>query len=172
MGTKIYDVIQTDAAINPGNSGGPLLDSSGRLIGVNTAIYSPSGAYSGIGFSIPVNVVNIVVPDLIKYGEVKRPILGIELVNQNYVRMPGAMISRISEGSPAERAGLLGLTRSRNGSVLAGDLIVGLDNKEITSSIDLIEALEMYKPGDSVLVLFKRGREDKEVRIKLASSVE
>ena len=172
MGTKIYDVIQTDAAINPGNSGGPLLDSSGRLIGVNTAIFSPSGAYSGIGFSIPVNVVNIVVPDLIKYGRVRRPIIGIELVNQNYVRQPGAMISNISEDGPAEKAGLLGLTRSRNGSVLAGDLIIGLDSREITSNIDLIETLENYKPGDTITLMFKRGREDKEVKITLASSVE
>ena len=172
MGTKIYDVIQTDAAINPGNSGGPLLDSSGRLIGVNTAIFSPSGAYSGIGFSIPVNVVNIVVPDLIQYGQLRRPIIGIELVNQNYVRQPGAMISKIIEDSPADKAGLLGLSRSSSGSILAGDLIIGIDNYEITSGIDLIETLEKFNPGDKITVMYRRGRDAKEATLTLASSVQ
>ena len=170
-GTKIYDVIQTDAAINPGNSGGPLLDSSGKLIGVNTAIYSPSGAYSGIGFSIPVNEVSMVVPDLIKYGRVNRPIIGIELVNQSYVRYPGAMIRKTSDDGPAKGAGLLGLSRSRSGSILEGDLIIGLDEDEITSNIDLIETLDKYKPGDDVLVTFRRGDKVLEVRLTLASSV-
>jgi len=172
MGTKIYDVIQTDAAINPGNSGGPLLDSSGRLIGVNTAIFSPSGAYSGIGFSIPVNVVNIVVPDLIEYGQLRRPIMGIELVNQNYVKQPGAMISKIIEDSPADTAGLLGLSRSSSGSILAGDLIIGIDNYEITSGIDLIETLEKFNPGDKITIMYKRGRDAKEATLTLASSVQ
>lgn len=172
MGTKIYDVIQTDAAINPGNSGGPLLDSSGRLIGVNTAIFSPSGAYSGIGFSIPVNVVNIVVPDLIEYGQLRRPIMGIELVNQNYVKQPGAMISKIIEDSPADTAGLLGLSRSSSGSILAGDLIIGIDNYEITSGIDLIETLEKFNPGDRITIMYKRGRDAKEATLTLASSVQ
>lgn len=171
MGTKIYDVIQTDAAINPGNSGGPLLDSSGRLIGVNTAIYSPSGAYSGIGFSIPVDIVNIIVPDLIKYGRVNRPIIGIELVNQSKVRVPGAMISKVSEGSPAMNAGLRGLTRSRNGSVLPGDLIIGIDENEIKSNIDLIETLEKYKVGDVINITVDRMGEPYDVSLKLASSV-
>jgi len=171
MGTKIYDVIQTDAAINPGNSGGPLLDSSGRLIGVNTAIYSPSGAYSGIGFSIPVDVVNIVVPDLIKYGRVNRPVMGIELVNQSKVRVPGAMISKVSEGSPAMRAGLRGLARSRNGSVLPGDLIIGIDNNKIGSNNDLIETLEKYKVGDMINVSIDRRGELYDVSLKLVSSV-
>ncbi len=170
-GTKIYDVIQTDAAINPGNSGGPLLNSSGRVIGVNTAIYSPSGAYSGIGFSIPIDVVNIVVPDLIQYGRVKRPIMGVELVSPNYVRDAGAMIRNVSEGSPAERAGLIGLSRGRNGVTLAGDLIVGIDEKDISSNVDLIEALEKYKPGDNITVIYNRGGKMYETSLKLTSSV-
>ena len=172
MGTKIHDVIQTDAAINPGNSGGPLLDSSGRLIGVNTAIFSPSGAYSGIGFSIPVSVVNIVVPDLIQYGKLKRPIIGIELVNQNYVRQQGAMISEIIKNGPAEKAGLLGLSYSQSGSVLAGDLIIAIDDYEITSNIDLIETLENFNPGDRVTIMYVRGRDAKEAVLTLASSVQ
>jgi len=169
-GRKIYDVIQTDAAINPGNSGGPLLDSSGRLIGVNTAIYSPSGAYSGIGFSIPVDVVNKVVPDLINYGRVNRPILGVALLDPSYVKVPGAMIKNVFENSPAERAGLVGLSRSRSGNMLAGDLIIGIDQAEIKSNEDLIELLETYKPDDVVTVKFDRGGEEMEITLKLASS--
>jgi S1-C subfamily serine protease len=107
-GRPIRDVIQTDAAINPGNSGGPLLDSYGRLIGVNTMIYSPSGASAGIGFSIPVDEVNWVVSDLIKYGEVKRPKIGIELLPPQYAQnwgIEGAMIMGIVPGGGAEQAG-------------------------------------------------------------------
>jgi len=108
-GRPIRDVIQTDAAINPGNSGGPLIDSNGRLIGVNTMIYSPSGASAGIGFSIPVDEVNWVVPDIIEFGEVRRPILGINLVAEQHtqrLKMEGALILDIVPGSPAERYGL------------------------------------------------------------------
>lgn len=170
-GRKIYDVIQTDAAINPGNSGGPLLDSSGRLIGVNTAIYSPSGAYSGIGFSIPVDVVNLVVPDLIAYGRVNRPIMGVELVSQAHVNAPGAMISRVMERSPAARAGLRGLSRARNGTVLPGDLITDIDGKEITSNLELVEALENYKPQDEILIGFIRKGELQRIKLRLTSTV-
>lgn len=171
-GRKIYDVIQTDAAINPGNSGGPLLDSSGRLIGVNTAIYSPSGAYSGIGFSIPVNVVNLVVPDLITYGKVNRPIMGIELVAKAYVKESGAMISKVSENSPAMRAGLRGLGRTSNGSISRGDVIKAISGNEVNSNEELIVALENYKPGDIITVSFRRNNTLNEVRLKLASSVD
>ena len=169
-GTKIYDVIQTDAAINPGNSGGPLLDSSGRLIGVNTAIYSPSGAYSGIGFSIPVDIVNMVIPDLIKYGRVNRPLIGIELVNQSYVREPGAMINKVTEGGPAMGVGLKGIARS-NGSIIAGDLIKAIDGNQIVSNVSLIETLEKYKPGDQVTISYDRNGQLYEVELKLSSSV-
>jgi len=171
-GRKIYDVIQTDAAINPGNSGGPLLDSSGRLIGVNTAIYSPSGAYSGIGFSIPVNVVNIVVPDLIKFGRVNRPIMGVELVNKAYVKESGAMISKVSENSPALQAGLRGLGRNRNGSLTRGDVIKAISGVIIEDNESLIVALEKYSPGDIITVQFVRGETLKEVQLRLASSVD
>lgn len=170
-GQKIYDVIQTDAAINPGNSGGPLLDSSGRLIGVNTAIYSPSGAYSGIGFSIPVDVVQIVVPDLVSYGRVNRPWMGVELVPPNYINVSGAMIHNVLQGSPADRAGLRGLGRARNGSLLPGDLILSIDDNDIRSNIDLMDALDNYKPGDEVKILFDRRGEEKTTILKLTSSV-
>lgn len=170
-GRKIYDVIQTDAAINPGNSGGPLLNSSGLLIGVNTAIYSPSGAYSGIGFSIPVDIVNKIVPDLISYGRVNRPVIGVELMSENYVNVEGAMIGKILKNSPADKAGLVGVSRAQNGRYLAGDIIKTIDNYKIKSNVDLIEALEKYKPEDSVVITFERGDKILETELKLISTV-
>jgi len=145
-GIPIKDVIQTDAAINPGNSGGPLLDSSGRLIGVNTAIYSPSGAYAGIGFSIPVDVVNWIVPDLIEYGEVRRPILGVELLPDQYHEEKGAMVRAVSPGSPADEVGLRGIIRARSGGYSYGDIIKSIDGKSVETSSDLILILERYNP--------------------------
>lgn len=171
-GRKIYDVIQTDAAINPGNSGGPLLNSSGELIGVNTAIYSPSGAYSGIGFSIPVDVVADVVPDLIKYGEVRRPLIGVSLVNDRYFRESGAMIHSVSPNGPADKAGLKGIQRSRNGQTLFGDIIKFIDDKEIQTSTDLMEVLEGYEPDDKVKLTILRNGELVEYEIVLTSSVD
>jgi len=169
-GRKIYDVIQTDAAINPGNSGGPLLNSSGKLIGVNTAIYSPSGAYSGIGFSIPVDVVKKIVPDLINYGRINRPVMGVELMNENYVNVTGAMISKVMKNSPADRAGLEGISRASNGRYIAGDIIKSIDNKAITSNTDLIETLEKYKPQDIVEIIYIRGDDENRVTMKLIST--
>ncbi len=167
----IKDVIQTDAAINPGNSGGPLLDSSGRLIGVNTAIYSPSGASAGIGFSIPVDVVKWVVPDLIRYGEVRRPILGVGLLEANQYSGTGAMLKYVEEGSPADEAGLIGMSQDQYGRLLAGDVILQIDNFEISDNNDLINALEKYKIGDEIRIRFKRGERIGNVSLKLASSI-
>ena len=170
-GRKIYDVIQTDAAINPGNSGGPLLNSSGKLIGVNTAIFSPSGAYSGIGFSIPVDVVKLIIPDLIAYGRVNRPVLGIELMNENYVKAEGAMISKVFKNGPADIAGLEGISRARNGQYLAGDIIKSLDDNKVTSNVELIETLEKYKPNDIIEVTYERGNQLSKVKLRLISTV-
>lgn len=170
-GRKIYDVIQTDAAINPGNSGGPLLNSSGKVIGVNTAIFSPSGAYSGIGFSIPIDAVKIIVPDLIAYGRINRPVIGVELMSENYVNAEGAMIRRVIENGPAANAGLEGISRASNGQYLAGDIIKFIDKKPVKSNLDLIEALERYKPEDTIEVTFERGSELSKVRVKLISTV-
>ena len=170
-GRRIYDVIQTDAAINPGNSGGPLLDSSGRLIGVNTAIYSPSGAYSGIGFSIPVDVVNLVVPDLITYGEINRPVMGVVLMNPAYVKRKGAMIGRIAEGGPAMKAGLKGIIRTKDGRQLAGDLIIQVDEQTIATNEQLIETLESYKPNDIITVTVDRRGEMQQFEVRLDSSL-
>jgi S1-C subfamily serine protease len=159
----IRDVIQTDAAINPGNSGGPLLDSSGKLIGVNTQIYSPSGASAGIGFSIPVDAVKWVVPELIQYGELRRPVIGVELVSQNNVKrygMEGALIFNVTDGGPAQKAGLQSTRRDSRGRIIFGDLITGLNNVPIKSNNDLILALEEYDAGDKVNVKVVRNKEE------------
>lgn len=169
-GIPIKDVIQTDAAINPGNSGGPLLDSSGRLIGVNTAIYSPSGAYAGIGFSIPVDVVNWVVPELITYGKLQRPSLGVELATSQQTKrigLEGALVLGTTPGGAAEKAGIRPTYRDRYGRISLGDVIVGIDNEKISSPNDLVLILEKYKPGDVVKVKIMRGKEEETVSLKL-----
>ena len=161
-GAPIRDVIQTDAAINPGNSGGPLLDSAGRVIGVNTAIYSPSGASSGIGFAIPVADVRRAVPDLIAYGHIQRPTLGVELAPDSVVRqlgMEGAMVFRIQRGSGADRAGMQATRRDPFGRWSLGDVIVGVDGRPVRSSGDILVVLEAKKAGDKVkLSVIRDGR--------------
>ncbi len=154
-GLPIKDAIQTDAAINPGNSGGPLLDSSGKLIGVNTSIYSPSGAYAGIGFSIPVDVVRWVVPDLMQYGRLMRPSLSIEMASNDVSRrfgFEGVLVINVVEGGAADKAGLQPTLRNQRGQIILGDIIVGLNDEKITSRNDLLLALEKYKVGDKVTV--------------------
>ena len=168
--TPIEDVIQTDAAINPGNSGGPLLDSSGRLIGVNTLIYSPSGASAGIGFAIPVDTINWVVPDLIEYGRIRRPVLGIYPLSNSLARrwgIEGVMFYRVDPGGSADRAGLLPLLRDRRGRILPGDAIVAIDGEEIRSRGDLTLILEKRQVGDRVEVSFIREGERRSVSLTL-----
>jgi S1-C subfamily serine protease len=166
----IRDVIQTDAAINPGNSGGPLLDSAGRLIGVNTAIYSPSGGSDGIGFAIPVDTVSWVVPELIAKGRIERPRLGFELVSAGrYLEVEGALITRIDPGSAAERAGLRGTYRDRRGRVLVGDIVVALDGLPVRTGDDVFLALERRRPGESVRVTYLRDGREASVEIELAA---
>jgi S1-C subfamily serine protease len=161
----IRDVIQCDAAINPGNSGGPLLDSSGHLIGVNTMIYSPSGASAGIGFAIPVDTVNWVVPDLIRYGVVNRPYLGINDYDDRVIRrygLEGVLITAIETDSGAGRAGLRGTTRNRLGETVMGDIITAIEGEPIRSFDDLYLLLEKYRPGDRVeLTILREGQERK-----------
>jgi S1-C subfamily serine protease len=158
-GVPIRDVIQTDAAINPGNSGGPLLDSSGRLIGVNTAIYSPSGAYAGIGFAIPVDTVAWVVPDLIAHGRLVRPTLGVQLVAQEQTErlgLEGALVLGIVPRSGAAVAGLRATQRDERGRIILGDLIVEIEGQPVRSNSDLLLALEGKRPGDSIRVTIDR----------------
>jgi S1-C subfamily serine protease len=169
-GTPIRDVIQTDAAINPGNSGGPLLDSSGRLIGVNTAIYSPSGGSSGIGFAIPERDVAWAVPDLIRYGRLQRPTLGVEPIPENVAQrlgVDGVVVYRVDRGSGAERAGLQGLRRAAFGRVELGDVIVTVDGQHVASSGDLLVALEGKAAGRTVRLGVLRGDRRVEIPVQL-----
>jgi S1-C subfamily serine protease len=156
----IRGVIQTDAAINPGNSGGPLLDSAGRLVGVTTAIYSPSGASAGIGFAIPVDTVNRVVPQLIAHGRMMRPVLGVQTAADRVaerLKLEGVLVVKVSPGSGAEKAGLRSTEVGRRGTIeRLGDVIVAIDGKPIKSQDDLLLTLENYKPGDTVNVTLRR----------------
>ena len=161
----IRDLIQTDAAINPGNSGGPLLDSAGRLIGVNTAIYSPSGAYAGIGFAIPVDTVNRIVPQLIAYGRYLEPSLGVDVderlnrLAKTRLGFDGVMIVRVDPGSAAARAGLRGITLYPDGSFDPGDIILSIDGRPVHSVEDLEKILETHRIGDVVtLEIARNGR--------------
>ncbi len=168
-GIPIRDVIQTDAAINPGNSGGPLLNSSGQLIGVNTAIYSPSGASAGIGFSIPVDVVTWVVPDLIQFGQVNRPLIGVSLARP-LRNIEGAVVVEVVEDSPAANAGIQPTTMDRFGNINLGDVIVAINDDQVTSNSDLYLALEKYQAGDQVTVTVQRDDQLVDLPIRLISS--
>jgi S1-C subfamily serine protease len=171
-GRNIEHLIQTDAAINPGNSGGPLLDSSGRLVGINTAIYSPSGASAGIGFAVPVDTVMRVVPQLIKTGKYIRPALGIEVDEQLNVRLQkltgrqGVFVLRVQPGSAAERAGLVGASVTPQG-ILPGDLITALDGKPIDAVSTLLARLDDHRIGDVVELTVEREGKARAVRIEL-----
>jgi S1-C subfamily serine protease len=157
-GRNIDGVIQTDAAINPGNSGGPLLDSAGRLIGVNTAIRSPSGASAGVGFAIPVEVVNRSVPEILQHGRVLRPGLGIVTVKDSVAQslgLEGVIVRDVVNQSAAEQAGIEPMKINSAGE-LFGDIIVGVDGKAIKNYEDYLAILDMHKPGDKVTVKVKR----------------
>jgi S1-C subfamily serine protease len=166
---SISGVIQIDAAINPGNSGGPLLDSAGRLIGMNTAIYSPSGASAGVGFAIPVDTINRIVPQLIANGQVTRPGMGITLLSDAFserARLPGVAIEKVLSGSAADRAGLQGI-QIRNGAPYLGDVIVQIGETPTPDSNALFNALEQYEVGETVNVVVRRGNERVRVPVKL-----
>jgi S1-C subfamily serine protease len=167
----IRGVIQTSAAINPGNSGGPLLDSFGRLIGMNTAILSKSGTFGGIGFAIPVDEINRVVPQLINHGKVVRPRLGVQVAEDQQAKQvgvkEGALVVRVFAGSPAEAAGLRGVQQDDDGQLVLGDVITAIDDKPVKAGKDLFSVLEQYRPGDTVTVKFLRNGEKKEAKATL-----
>jgi S1-C subfamily serine protease len=171
-GLTIEHLIQTDAAINPGNSGGPLLDSAGRLIGINTAIYSPSGASAGIGFSVPVDTVMRVVPQLIKTGKYIRPALGIEVDAQLNQRLQalvggqGVFVLRVMPGSAAQKAGLIGVQTSAQG-IVPGDRITAIEGKTINDVAALFASLDQRRVGDVVTVTVERAGRSREVRVEL-----
>lgn len=172
-GGVIDHLIQTDAAINPGNSGGPLIDSAGRLIGINTAIYSPSGAYAGIGFAVPVDTVNRVVPRLVAHGRYVRPSLGIvadDDISENIgsqLGVEGLLVLRVDSGSPADRAGLRGTRMLRDGSVVPGDIIQSIDGKRVRKLGDMLDMLEGYRIGDQVDLGVYRSGQTITVRVTL-----
>jgi len=169
-GRTIHDVIQTDAAINPGNSGGPLLDSSGRLVGVNTAIYSPSGAYAGVGFAVPVDTVREIVPQLIRYGEPIHPGIGVGVLNDYAAArygFEGIVITEVTDSGPAHEAGLEAVQVDRRGRVY-GDVIVGVDGIRVRTLAELRDRFEdAGGVGSKVtLMLLRQGRQ-REVEIEL-----
>ena len=170
-GRSIRDVIQTDAAINPGNSGGPLLDSQGRVIGMNSAIVSRTGAFAGIGFAIPVDTLRRLVPQLISRGRPIEAGIGFQPVPDNYVvrwGFEGVMVGRVFQGSPAERAGLKGVTVDRRGRVsVVGDLIVAVSGKKISGGDDLYHALDDIGVGGTARLTILRDEKRREVDVKL-----
>ncbi|MDA3972082.1 MAG: trypsin-like peptidase domain-containing protein [Desulfobulbaceae bacterium] len=168
-GITIEGVIQTDAAINPGNSGGPLLDSAGRLIGVNTAIYSPAGVSSGIGFAVAVDQVNNVVPDLITYGKVLKPSLGISIATPQLSKrfdIDGVLVINVEKGSSAEKAGILG-TKQQRGQLILGDIIIGINGNEIHDQHDLARILNTFKIADVITLQVIRNKEKFQVDVVL-----
>ena len=166
----IEGVIQTDAAINPGNSGGPLLDSAGRLIGINTQIVSPSGAFAGIGFAVPVDTINRIVPELIKHGRVIRPGLGVSLIQDSVARrwgIKGVVIGQVAEGSAAMRAGLQGVRINEAGRIELGDVITRVDREPVEVVDDLMVILDRHRVGDQVSVEYARDGRRREVTVTL-----
>jgi S1-C subfamily serine protease len=158
-GRPIAGAIQTDAAINPGNSGGPLLDSQGRLIGINTAIYSPSGAYAGIGFAVPVDTVSRLVPEILEHGKVTKPGLGVQVASSSLagrLDIEGALVLTVVPGGPAQKIGLRPTMRDGAGRLMLGDILVRLGEQRLKNADDLFKAMDTYKVGDKVQIEFLR----------------
>jgi len=169
-GEAIRGVVQTDAAINPGNSGGPLLDSAGRLIGINTAIVSPSGAYAGIGFAVPVDTVQRIVPRLLAGVSGPRAGLGITLLRDDWARSlgaRGAVVAEVLEGGAAAEAGFVPARRTASGEIELGDVVLELDGERLEDGAALREALMSHEPGDRVRVRVKRGQKERELELVL-----
>lgn len=166
----IENAIQTDAAINPGNSGGPLLNSAGELIGVNTQIVSPSGAYAGIGFAVPVDIVKRVVPQLIQYGKVIRPGLGISLIPDSIATrwgIKGLVIAKVLPGSMADKAGLQGLEETKTGRIRLGDVITTIDGEAIRTYDDLARLLDRHNVGDRIKLGIRRSGKEQTLSLQL-----
>jgi S1-C subfamily serine protease len=175
--TSIQHLIQTDAAINPGNSGGPLLDSAGRLIGINTAIYSPSGASVGIGFAVPVDTVMRVVPQIIAKGKYIRPTLGIEVDERLNARITamldieGVVVFRVKPDSAADKAGLKGATLTPDGGIIPKDVIVAIQGKQVDSVSKLLAMIDDFNVGDIVQLTIMRDGQTKEIDVILQPGV-
>ena len=176
-GRPIDGVVQTDAAINPGNSGGPLLDSAGRLVGVTTAIYSPSGASAGIGFAVPVDRVNRIVPQLIGHGRASRAVLGVGLDDRlsalvtRRLGVEGVLLVQVYDGSGAAAAGLRP-TRQSSGRVVPGDVVQEVDGRKVRTQDDLLAPLGDHEPGDTVTLTILRDGKTLKVPVKLGAAEE
>jgi S1-C subfamily serine protease len=175
-GRPIEGAIQTDASINPGNSGGPLLDSHGRMIGINSQILSPSGASAGVGFAVPVNIAKRIVPQLLKSGEVRRPKLGIGTRDvaplKSQLDLPvadGVIILQIAPGQAAANAGLRGVTQTENGDFAIGDIILGMDGEKIANTDDLYRLLDKHQVGDTVQLQILRNSRRISVPVRLTA---
>jgi S1-C subfamily serine protease len=169
-GRQIFDVIQTDAAINPGNSGGPLLDSAGRLIGMNAAIMSTSGSYAGVGFAVPVDTIRRIVPQLIADGKVKRAGIGIQIVPEPILRqagLEGADVLRTIPKSAAAKAGLQGVKETRGGDLMFGDIIVGVDGTPIRTNDDFLAIMDRHQAGDKIKITYTRNKEKRTAEITI-----
>lgn len=183
--TFIDEAIQTDAAINRGNSGGPLLNSHGEVIGINSAIYSPTGTTAGIGFAIPINTAKRIAQDLINEGRVRRAFLGVEYLVplgmwtglSKALGLPvndGLLIQRVVPGSPAQRAGLRGGERrvaiGMQYMLTGGDVIVAVNGQKVSQAVDLTLALNRKRPGDTVTVTIYRGQEKMDLKVTLGEN--
>ena len=173
----IEGAIQTDASINPGNSGGPLLDSRGRMIGINSQILSPSGSSAGVGFAVPVSIAKRVVPQLLQNGKVRRPKLGISTRDvstiRNQVDLPvsdGVLIIQVGRGTGAAAAGLRGMQQTEMGDIELGDIIVGIDNDKVGNSDDLFRVLDKHQIGETVQVQIWRDGRRTSVPVRLMDS--
>ena len=173
----IEGAIQTDASINPGNSGGPLLDSHGRMIGINSQILSPSGASSGVGFAVPINIAKRVVPQLLQGGQVRRPKLGISTRDveaiRNQIDLPvsdGVLILQVARGSGAANAGLRGLQQTENGDVELGDIILGINGEKVANQDGLFRITEKHQVGETVQVLILRDGRRMTIPVRLTES--
>ena len=173
-GKQIHGVIQTSAPINPGNSGGPLLDSAGRLIGMNTAIVSPSGAFAGIGFAIPVDEINQYAPELIRHGKVVRPRLGVQVAEDQSAHQmgveKGVLILKVLPDSAAAAAQMQGTRRAEDGQIHLGDVILSIDGKPINTAKDLNAELQHYKVGDTVKLTILRNDQQQDISVTLRGS--
>lgn len=170
-GNKIYNMIQTDAAINQGNSGGPLIDSQGKIIGMNTVIFSPSGASAGVGFAVPIDTIKRTMKRFKKFGRVTHPRIGVKLlpdhIKERFGIEKGTVITHVDRNGPADKAGLKGITQDRRGRYKIGDIILSVNNERINSYEDIYHILDKYQIGDKIKLKYLRNGKKRSANIVL-----